>query len=74
MTSEDPLPIRVSANHVYIAAHWDWRTGWHLRASSQPVGHLQPPAHDYDALSAAELVDVVQAELELRLDLPDGRG
>jgi len=73
MTLENPLPIGIAASHIYVSAHYDWRTGWHLRASSHPVGHLQPPAHDYEALSGPELVDVVLAELELRLNLPNGR-
>lgn len=69
MAHESPLPIAIAASHVYVAAHWDWRTGWHLRVSSHPVGPLQPPACDYESLSGPELVDVVQAELERRLSL-----
>jgi hypothetical protein len=70
MDDQRSLPIRIAANHVYVAAHYDWRSGWFLRVSSQPVGPLQPPACDYEALSSLELVDVVLAELERRLNSP----
>jgi len=62
------LEVAQAPSHLYVSAHYDWRSGWRLRVSSAPAGARQRPATDYDALSAEELVDVVLAELELRLN------
>lgn len=67
MEHEHSLPLTVTPSHLYVSAHYDWRSGWALRVSQDAPTALRAPATTYEGLSAAELVDVVGAELDRRL-------
>lgn len=53
---------------ILVSATWDDIQGWHVSTTSRAQGDTWTP-HEwvhYDSLTAAELVDVVSAELYKR--------
>ena len=63
MTDQLPLP-GLSPSHVFVVAHYDWRSGWSCTVTATGTGDLRPRSSTYGGLSSAELVDVASAELE----------
>lgn len=63
MTDQQPM-FRVAPSHVYVACHYDWRTGWSLRVTTPGLEAGTTHTVDYEGLSSPELVDVASAELE----------
>ena len=63
--TQQTLPVGgTAASALAISAQYDWRFGWSFRLSWRASGQPGFEHRDYEALSGAELVDVLSSELE----------
>lgn len=65
-----PLP-GLAPSHLFVIAHYDWRSGWTLTVTATGTGDLRARSSHYDGLSTPELLDVACSELARRLEVPD---
>lgn len=56
-------------SHVYVACHYDWRTGWACTITTPGLEPGTTRSVAYSGLSSPELVDVVGADLATVLAL-----
>lgn len=61
-----PLPGLVPS-HLFVVAHYDWRSGWTATVTATGLGDLRARSSAYDGLTSAELLDVACSELERHL-------
>ena len=61
-----PLPGLVPS-HLFVVAHYDWRSGWTATVTATGLGDLRARSSAYDGLSSDELLDVCCSELERHL-------
>lgn len=62
----------VAPSHLYLVAHYDWRSGWSLSVSVAGSTSAGPSRAFYEGLSTSELLDVGCSEMAraLAVDTP----
>jgi len=71
MPEDQPRLFRAAPDAIAVHAHWSWPEGWHLRVMVKRADETYRDCTkaDYDGLSAAELIDALDAELGAALGL-----
>lgn len=62
----------IAPSHLYVVAHYDWRSGWSLSVSVAGTALAGPQRSFYEGLSTSELLDVACSEMAraLAVDTP----